>query len=295
MTTMLFDKLHLKDAKFQNPRTSSGLDDESIRELAINIGLHGMLNPLLVLEDGLIVDGQRRYRAVEFLLQWFSHNSTLRRETFGELTRAEVTMIGDLTHADISVIEATVKYFEDHGLPVKVLTAAPLALGTSADGIALANNLQRADLSSFEVAAHVAHMISQGATQADIVRLIGKSKTYVSRKVTAYNGACDELRAAWAAGQLTEEHVQDLAKLPHDQQRRQLAGPIPRGRRGPAHRPGIDTVKEVLGSLRTSVPMVATDTGSYAAGVVDALRWVAGDDTSGAFAKLMEVVDASAT
>ncbi len=154
--------------------------------------------------------------------------------------------------------------------------------------MALGENLQRKDLSSFEIAAHLAHLHGEGATGAELARMIGKSKAYVSRKLSTWRGASLELKLAWEAGEIAEDAVQQLAELPHDQQAKALAGTVPRGRRGPAGRPPIEMVKDTLESLERHEPTAGDDDGVYAAGVLDALRWVAGQRTSPNFAKLTE-------
>lgn len=288
MTTMPFEKLRLGRAGFKNPRTSSGLTEASICELAIHIGLHGLLNLPLVLDDGLIIAGQRRYRAIEFLLSWFSLQPRHVRDQAAEHGRFH-ELFGDLTHADISIIERTTRSFEDDGVPVRVLSVGP----GRAEGLALADNVQREDLTTFEEAKYIDFLVSQGSTQADVARLVGKSKTWVSRRLAAFLGSHDDVLKAWEMGVISFDAAYELSKLPAAEQARQLSGPTPRGIRGPANRPGIDTVKEILGELDkrglSETPRNEIGKARYATGVRDALRWIVGEQTSRDFAELMEV------
>lgn len=288
--TMPFSYLTLSQPGFVNPRVSSGLDDESIVELALHIGLHGLLNPPLVTEKGLVIAGQRRYRAIEWLIRWFDDNERAAlhesRADLDRFTRLVGEMGADLDHEEVSKIERHAKEYK-RACPVRVVG------GSGLDGLALADNVQRAQLSGYEIARHLAHLHEQGATGANLARLIGKSPSYVSRKLTAWSKAGPELRTAWEQG-LADDTVYDLAPLPREDQVKALAQPVPRGRRGPAHRPGIDTVKDALTDilkawrdLPTQTPNVLVGDERYASGVVDALQWVIGEQTSRAFAKLL--------
>lgn len=299
MTTMPYEKLRLNTAGFTNPRTHSGLATQDLVELAIHIGMHGVLNPPLVLEDGLVIAGQRRYRAIGILIAWFMNDGCGCNRVERLVGHSDMCIVGqreraldEYTSDDVDVIRRQARGLHEHGVPVRVLSVA----AAKREGIALADNLQRSDLSSYEVASYLDHLHTQGATQADLARLIGKSKTYVSRKIAAWRGAGPELLAAWRLGELTDEQVQELAQLPHVEQAKALAAPVPRGRRGPVSRPGIDTVKETLGELgkleSTLIDRHGIDP-HFTRGVLDALRWVAGENTSPQFAGLMEAADAS--
>lgn len=70
MPTIPFRQLKLKSTGFENPRRVTGLDEESIRELAEDISARGLLYPILVWPfDNLVVGGQRRYRAIQLLIK----------------------------------------------------------------------------------------------------------------------------------------------------------------------------------------------------------------------------------
>jgi len=182
----------------------------------------------------------------------------------------------------VHLLETRAKALVDH-VPVRVIA------GIGLEGVALADNVQREPLSSYEIAAYLDKLSHDGGvTGVQLARLVGKSTTWVSRKLAAFRGAGAELRAAWERGELAEERVQQLADQPLDYQERALAQAAAPPR-GPAHRPGIDAVKDVLGEVeRRPLPGAAQVTVAYAKGVLDALRWVSGQQSSEDFAKLVE-------
>jgi len=276
--TLPFVDLRLRDETFTNPRTSSGLDGDSIRELAIHIGLHGVIVPLIVTrKEGLlntpylIIAGQRRYRAIEWLIHWFTPSTI---HTIREQCGPIADSIAELSHEDVSAIEHRTKRLID-AVPVRYVS------GDGLEGIALADNILRADLSAYEVAARLAQLSDAGATGRDLARLIGKSPGYVSKKLSAWRGAGPDLRTAWEKG-LDEPTVFELAAFSHEKQAKTLSGAI--GRRGAANRPGIDAIKDAkLVIARRSAP----DTDDFDAGVLEALRWVTGEKVSETFARLV--------
>ena len=277
---MRFERLRLSGDGFVNPRTSSGLSPESIRELALHIGSHGLLNPLIVTSDGMVIAGQRRYLAIEWLIQWFTTQQEPHHQPAQDYDAASRAIAG-LSHENVSELERRAREFAD-GIPVRVVS------GTGLDGVALAENLQREDLSSYEVARHLSHLSSHGITGAELARLIGKSAAWVSRKLASYKGAGPELRAVWERGEMAEDAVQELAHLTHEQQAKALANDRPR--RGPANRPGITTVKDALRDLIAAGRRQNASTSqqqTYASGVRDALRWVTGERTSPGFVALI--------
>ncbi len=277
-TTMPFGKLRLRDETFSNPRTHSGLGDDDIIELALDIGWKGLLTPLLVTADGLVLAGQRRYTAIEMLLGWWGARSAEERQV--RLPRAFQTV----TTEELQAFGVTCAQLVS-AVPVRVIDA-----DTDRDGIALADNLLRTDLSSYEIAAKLYELAQKGATGRELARLIGKSPTYVSRKLSAWVGAGAELKQQWAKG-LDEQTVQELAQLPIQEQAKELAAPVPRGRRGVANRPSIDQVKDALLELErlglSETRHVLVGKERYAAGATDALRWVCGLETHLDFAALI--------
>ncbi len=120
MSTIPFFKLKLDTEGFENPRTHSGLEKSSIRELANDIEARGLLYPLLVWQnENVILGGQRRYKAIELLI--------------------EEGKAGDL----------------EHEIPVLLYDADTII---EAQAVALADGLHRKQLSSYEIAQALAEM-----------------------------------------------------------------------------------------------------------------------------------------
>jgi len=276
--SMRFDKLMLAGLQYSNPRTSSGLAEPDISELALHIVRHGLMTPLLVTPSGLVIGGQRRYRAIELIFSWAAQLDVPGDE---EVSPELKGMTGD------EMLRVITAANELRDVPVNALaTSGPVEEG----GLAIADNVMRESLSSYEVAESLSGLSAQGATGANLARLVGKSPSYVSRKLKLYASAGPELRAAWRTDSITEQTVEGLAYRPHAEQARMLAGGERPGR-GPANRPGIETVKDVLGELEraglaTNNPRMEVGDARYAAGVVDALRWATGQQASSAFTKL---------
>ena len=277
MTTIPFGDLRLAGLQFENPRKTSGLGEESIREFAIHIVRHGLMTPLLI-AGGTVIAGQRRYRAIEMIRGWAAEIE----EGAGNGLPEELFDLMDL-------IDDRAR--ELYNVPVHDIGNGGTAVRMM--GLAVADNVMRENMSSYEIAAQLSHFHDQGATGVELARLIGKSASYVSRKLSTWKNAGPELRTAWEAGELAEDAVQRLAELPHPKQVKALAGEIPK--RGAANRPGIDTVKDVLVELEVRPQPVGAQLAvgaearsvAYTAGVLDALRWVAGRQASEDFAKLV--------
>lgn len=273
--TMPFADLKLEDGEFKNPRTTSGLADPEIRELALHIGRHGLLVPLIVSPTGLIASGQRRYRAIEWLQRWFiPRTANMDAAMWREADDGVTAILRELSTDEFNLLCVRAREL-CNGVPVRVVPQD--ATSDEIDTIAISDNLLRSDLSTFEVAKHLWGMHVRGTTGSDIAKMIGKSTSYVSRKLSAWKGSGPELRGAWEDGSVTEDVVLELVKLPLDAQVQALledsSGEM-RGKRGPANRPGIDTVKDVLREL--DIAASKTSVTPYQRGIVDALRWITG-------------------
>lgn len=271
-TNMPFSKLHVQAGAFTNPRQYSGLELEELRELALAIGRLGLLYPLLVTKDGLIIGGQRRFLAI-----------TLLRECLLLKTWKEEL---DLDEADWPLFATRAQDFWQ--VPVRIQEdESDLAL----EAAALADNLHRRDLATYEIAARVAFMHeTRAATGAQIAMTIGKSPGYVSKMLKAWKNACPALHAAWRAGAVPYDTVKQLAELVQADQERALAPGAPKKARGASGRPGIDTVKDCLDGVARHYGARAAPQ-SYAQGAIDALRWVAGQQTSEQFVEFLEPVE----
>jgi hypothetical protein len=275
---MPFASLRLSDEHFQNPRTRSGLGGDEIAELGMHIGTHGLIVPLVVTHNGLIISGQRRYHAIDWLIRMFHGD---RSDAFEALTK-------DLTPDEWSILTARAIELRD-GIPVVFISRqGGRSTAPAIEAVALADNILRSDLSSFEIAKHLVKLSEEGSSGRELARLTGKSTSYISRKLSTYRGAGEPLRRAWELGELTESVVEEIAQLSFTEQFKAMAAPIARGRRGPANRPNIDTVKDAHLMIEARTGPDASRAREYLRGARDALRWVTGEQTSAEFAELVK-------
>jgi ParB-like chromosome segregation protein Spo0J len=151
-----------------------------IPALADDIEARGLLNPLIVWktkkdgEDVLVrIGGARREAAITLLIEQGRANG------FGQ------------------------------GVPCNVIEAETLK---DAMYGALADNIQRENLTSFEIAMECGRLKLMGDTQKVIAKALHKSETWVSRKLDAMEKAGPALKKAWRAGKLADDTVEDLAK-----------------------------------------------------------------------------------
>ena len=190
MTTLAFKSLTIDGADFANPRVH--IDGKAIKELAGSIKQHGLLYPLCVWktknEAGeslhVVVDGGRRFRAI------------------GQLVKDRKA--GDLKDK----------------VPVRYIVAKDLK---EARISALVGNIQRVELTSFEVAKEMlALKEDEGMEQKAIAVLLTKSPTWVSRQLSAMRKSTDFTKKAWSHGKISDDTVQDLCKLPEAEQNKRL-------------------------------------------------------------------------
>lgn len=190
MATEAFDTLKLGDLTpgeevgFDNPREK--MDAGEIKSLAADIQQRGLLYPLQVWpteKDGkkvyVLIGGHRRKAAIEKLLEEDEGNGFKK------------------------------------GVPVRYVEGATLL---EAKYNALADNIQRVDLTSYELAQDISRFKTLGENQKDIATKLHKSETWVSRNLTAFSKASKALKTAWKSGHLSDDNVQDIAKLPEDEQ-----------------------------------------------------------------------------
>lgn len=269
--TLPYRDLRLSDDDFANPRTSSGLAQAEIIETAASILKHGLLVPLLVRPGGLVIAGKRRYLSLGLLQRWAQ----------GE----------DIDGLPVGCWPVSPWQSQDvtdllERVPIRYVS---LVMGDAIEyeALALVDNLFRSDLSSYEIAVALAKLSEDGKTGVAIAQMIGKSPAYVSRKLSCWRKAGPELRDAWRDG-LPEDTVEAFAALPLESQEKALACPIPRGRRGPAHRPSVDAVRDFLIDLEAKPLGGEARDFAYRAGVVDALRWATGARVGPEFMRLAE-------
>jgi ParB-like chromosome segregation protein Spo0J len=189
------DLLVYRGAGFENPRTATGLDTESLNELAEDLDKGGLIHPLLVWLDEaegcyIVLDGQRRLLAIHLILD----------------------RVPEHRYAD--------------GVACRLVRAATLREARAA---ALRTSLHRRDLSTYEVASALAQM---EGTVTEIASEVGRSTGYVSLLLTAWTAPAEvrerwrrgeiDHRAAWAAARagaeppptLLDDTVPDKAQRP---------------------------------------------------------------------------------
>ena len=85
-------------------------DEEALEELAQSIQEHGVLQPILVREDGdgfMIVAGERRWRAAQRAQR---HTIPAMVREFDESTTAEIALIENIQRADLNALEEAEGY-----------------------------------------------------------------------------------------------------------------------------------------------------------------------------------------
>lgn len=181
---------------FVNPREK--MDASGVRQLADDIKEKGLLNPLQVwptVKDDepvyVLIGGFRRKAAIELLLKEDAANGF------------------------------------DKGVPVRLVEGESLL---HAKYNALADNIQREELSSFELAQEMARLKEMGETGRDIAERLHKSETWVSRKLSSFAAAGKALRAAWKARKLSDDNVEDLAKIEDEEEQEKLVEQLVRAR-----------------------------------------------------------------
>jgi ParB family chromosome partitioning protein len=141
---------------------------EELAELADSIKAHGLIQPLVVAEEGTgycLIAGERRLRASQ---------------------QAGLTEV-----------------------PVVVRSAEPREMLA----LAIIENVQRADLDPLETAAAYRQLIDEfGATQAEVARIVGKSRVAVANTLRLL-GLPESVRALVAGGHLSEGHARALLAI----------------------------------------------------------------------------------
>ena len=178
--TKPYKDLVYEAAGFTNPRKI--IDKKKDTELAEAIAHDGLLYALCVWvtkdDKGkdlyIVVEGGRRWRAIGIL---------------AKSGRAS------------SLVAA---------VPIRPIKAKTLL---DAKRIALIGNVQREDLTTYEVTAGMAELRDGGMQQKDIAPELHKSKTWVSRKLAAWDNGAPEVLVAWREGKLPDEDIEALASI----------------------------------------------------------------------------------
>lgn len=171
-----------------NPRTQTGLDDASIDSLANDIAARGLRYPLRVQARNVGVCGQKQYFVED-----------------GQRRTNAIILLRDRGM--------------DNGLSDKIPCIVSDGTTLEAKINALADNLQRSELSSFELAQAITILKNSGVMQKDIATRINKSSATVSRLISTLENACDQLQTAWQSGHIPDDIAFDIAQLPKKEQR----------------------------------------------------------------------------
>lgn len=235
-----------------NPRTRTGLDDESIKALGASILKEGLLYELLVwpvVVEGqpikyMVIDGQRRLLAIRRLQkEWLFNPEGIPCPASG-------------------------------GIPCKVIEA-PTFLAATYKALA---TYQREKLSSYELVVRLAEIKKQhGETNRKLAREVQKAEAWVSKMFKAAGHMSEALEVAWRGDRLTDEQVQLIAALPLEKQEKAIETSGRRtGTRG--LRGGEVKEKAVLArsgeDLQELLAVVESwEAGPYKDGARDALLW----------------------
>ena len=96
----------------QQPRKH--FDEEALRELADSIKQHGIVQPLIVAQNGkdyIIIAGERRYRAAQ-LINLEEVPAIVR--TFGDQEKLEISLIENVQREDLTKLELAAAYLKLH-------------------------------------------------------------------------------------------------------------------------------------------------------------------------------------
>lgn len=176
---------------YQNPRTSSGLDDASLDALAADIHARGM-DDLPVVQPFRTVD-KKTYPPTETIT--FVVKSGQRR-------------VRALDRHGVLEVECQLEPIRDY--------SDAGALNAYVDAVRA--NAQHAQLSTVEQVEAAAYLAEQKMPQSDICNVLNRSKAWVSTMLKAYKAATPELKAAWKDGKIPDEQFKDLATVDAKQQ-----------------------------------------------------------------------------
>lgn len=218
----------------EQPRRS--FDDETMAELAESIRRHGVLQPLLVTDDGaggwLVIAGERRWRAAR--LAGLATVPAVIRERVGARDELALALVENLQRRDLSPLEEA-RAFEhlcsEHGM-----SQIEIAEAVARDRSTIANALRLLRLPE-----EIQELIESGRLSAGH-----------GRAVLALPDV--ETRLEWARRAVAEElSVRDLERAAAEARNR-TAAPTARTSTRPAKDPNLAAAEEKL-SLRLGAPV----------------------------------------
>ena len=233
-------------------------DADNLRELAISIREHGLINPPLVFRDPEtgcfeLIAGERRWRAS--LALGLMDASPGGRNLTGivgmaaENPKRVIDLLG--YHSEVGPRKPVPT------MPVEVREGSP----ESFHEIAVIENLQREDITAIEEAeAFDALMVANDWTQKQLAAHLGKSAPYVSQRLSLLELA-EEVKDATAAGEISFTAARAISSVPEPVQGA-VAGMVEK-------------------SLQGDDPASSREVASMAGAVrrfLDPERWVPADD-----------------
>lgn len=260
---------------FENARKY--VDKREIRELAASIEKDGLKVPLGVIKRGdtlLVLNGSRRYRAIGLLVEEKRANGLASK------------------------------------VPYVVAPGKHDALSARVEG--LIDNLQRKDLTSYEIAVQLHALREAGLKQAEIAAKISKSQSYVSRLLKCFETCAPAVHKAWEQNKLPDDDVQTLSKLPRPEQEKRIVKLLEHRKAAESAKPGQvraaksaarkaakgtdkkkpngaapKPVKPSGGNLESFVELTKTapKNNKYVRGMHDAFRYMLGELGPGEFHK----------
>jgi ParB family chromosome partitioning protein len=186
-------------------------DAESLNDLSDSIARQGILQPLLVREDGYVDDGRVRYVIVAGERRW-------RAAQAAGLDAAPVVVRG--TAADVDPVDTQ---------ELRVLQ--------------LIENLQRADLSPIEEARALHELqVARDLSVRHLAALVSRPTTYVQNRLALVALARDDdVAAAVESGRLTPSAAVEIQALP-DPQRETVLGRV---RTDPTYAPDVAALRRL--------------------------------------------------
>lgn len=178
-----------KVGNVSNVRTVTGLDEASIDDLANEIDAAKRIEVPLIVQKveyagkvyDFLWDGQRRHLALERL---FAKKKIPKDFLVPVIDRSPEPVNAD-----------------DPAFVAEVITSQ------------LRIALDREGLSSFELCAAAAQLLSAKKKQSEVAKIIGMSETWVSRMMTAWKHATEDLKSALRENRITDEQFKDLAMV----------------------------------------------------------------------------------
>lgn len=230
---VLLGDLVTEFAHWTNPRTVTGLDSESITDLAASIQRHtttsletgdvyaGIQDPLRVVQIAvngsvvnLVIHGQRRYNAA---CQVFPQMNCLVRV--------------------LDLEPEPVRWTKD--VATKYLAVALEEVGN------------RAGLSSYEISEGAARLragkdpdTGKEFTLGAIAGAVGRSESWVSKMLKARELATPKLLRSWQVGELTDEQFKDLAQQRDPERQKEAAAAVVEARKQGDKSTGRTVAKE---------------------------------------------------